>query len=224
MVVALFWLLDVANAKTALVCSVLGMLAIAILARTSLGRKPGTVFVGVVLIVALTAILEFAFQIREAGIEALGRNPTLTDRTFVWEDVLAVPNNFLIGTGFESFWLGPRLEQFWSKYWWQPNQAHNGYIETFINLGAIGLILFLAMLVVGFLRALKLLGEGDPFAPVKFALVVAILIFNYTDATFKALHILYFTFLLISLKVSPAPLTTARAKETQPERAGWLKA
>jgi exopolysaccharide production protein ExoQ len=223
MVVALFWLLDVANAKTALVCSVLAMLSIALLARTSLGRKPGTVFFGVVLIVVLAAILEFAFQIREAGIEALGRNPTLTDRTYVWEDVLAVPNNFLLGTGFESFWLGPRLEQFWSKYWWQPNQAHNGYIETFVNLGAIGLVLLLIMLAVGFFRALQGLGQGDPFAPVKFSLVIAILIFNYTDATFKALHVLYFAFLLVSLRVI-VPAAANATHGTSPEGAGPLRA
>jgi O-antigen ligase len=196
---ALFWLLDVANAKTALVCSVLGIASIVILARTRLGRKPTAVFIGVVSLVILAAVLESAFNIREMGIEALDRNPTLTDRTYVWEDVLAVPNNVFVGTGFESFWLGPRVEVLWQKYWWHPNQAHNGYIETYINLGAMGVSLLLIMMAWGFFRSLQTLREGDAFGSVRFSLIIAIIIFNYTDATFKALHILYFTFLLMSV-------------------------
>ena len=175
---ALFWLLDVANAKTALVCSILGMVSIAVLTRTWLGRNPTAMFVGVVSLVVLAAVLESAFNIREIGIEALDRNPTLTDRTLVWEDVLAMPNNLLVGTGFESFWLGPRVEQLWQKYWWHPNQAHNGYIETYINLGAVGVSLLLIMIAAGFFRSLRTLGDGDAFGPVRFSLIVAIAIFT----------------------------------------------
>ncbi len=212
---AVFWLLDAANAKTALVCSVLGIVLVAILARTRLGRKPTAVLVTVISLAILAAILESAFQISEIGIAALDRNPTLTDRTYVWADVLAVPNNVLFGTGFESFWLGPRLELLWQKYWWHPNQAHNGYIETYINLGAVGVTLLLLMIASGFFRALQTLGSSDPFGPMRFALIVAIAIFNYTDATFKAVHILYFTFFLVSLSVGP-PTPAVDAGGTRP--------
>ena len=205
MLAALLWLLDAANAKTALVCSMLGMVSIAVLARSRLGRNPTALFVSVVSLVALAAVLESAFNIREIGIEALDRNPTLTDRTFVWEDVLAMPNNVLVGTGFESFWLGPRLEQLWRKYWWHPNQAHNGYIETYINLGAIGVSLLLIMMAAGFFRSLRTMRDGEAFGAVRFSLIIAIAIFNYTDATFKALHILFFTFLLMSVTTGRLP-------------------
>jgi O-antigen ligase len=196
---AVFWLLDIANAKTALVCSLLGILSVAVLTRTRLGRSPKAVLATVLSLVVLFAVLEAAFDIRQSGIEALGRDATLTDRTFVWDDVLAVPNNVVLGTGFESFWLGPRAEQLWEKYWWHPNQAHNGYIETYINLGVIGLVLLVAMMAAAFFRSLQSMRDGDPFGAVRFALIVAIVILNYTDATFKALHILYFTFLLMAV-------------------------
>jgi hypothetical protein len=38
-----------------------------------------------------------------------------------------------------------------------------------------------------------------------FALIVAIALFNYTDATFKALHVLYFTFFLVVIATERAP-------------------
>lgn len=191
------WLLNLADAKTALACSLLGMGSIALFAWTRLGRNPRAVMFSIALLVAATATLDWAFDLRELGIQALGRDATLTDRIYVWADVLAMPNNVLLGAGFESFWLGPRLELLWERYWWRPNQAHNGYIETYVNLGAVGLGLLIVMMVAGLARSLRQLEQGDPFAPVRFAVIVAIAIFNYTDATFKALHVLYFTFFLM---------------------------
>jgi len=205
---ALFWLLSVADAKTALVCSALGIAVILVFTRTRLGGNPNAVLMCIVAVVLLAIVLESVFQLKEIGIEALGRNPTLTDRTFVWDDVLAVPNNALFGTGFESFWLGPRIDVLWQKYWWRPNQAHNGYIETYINLGSIGVALLLLMMASCFVKALRSVQFKDPFGSVRVALIMAIIIFNYTDATFKAVHILYFMFFLMSLTTERAPTTS----------------
>jgi O-antigen ligase len=205
MLAAAFWLLNLANAKTALVCSLLGMLSIVVLSKTTLSRNPKAIVFWIISLVALAAALEWAFNIREIGIEALDRNPTLTDRVYVWEDVLAMPNNPVLGTGFESFWLGTRVELLWQKYWWQPNQAHNGYIETYINLGAVGLLLLLVMIGAGFARSLRQLQRADPFGSIRFSLIISMTVLNYTDATFKALHILYFTFFLIVLATERVP-------------------
>src|SRR2546428_3149771 len=46
--------------------------------------------------------------------ETMGRGPTLTGRTQIWHLVLSMTTNPLLGTGFESFWLGPRLQKIWS--------------------------------------------------------------------------------------------------------------
>src|SRR4030095_6188898 len=35
---------------------------------------------------------------------ALGRNPTLTNRTDIWRELWALRGNLLVGTGFEGFW------------------------------------------------------------------------------------------------------------------------
>jgi len=37
----------------------------------------------------------------------------------------------LVGTGYESFWLGPRLQRIWLAGWRGLNAAHNGYLEVF---------------------------------------------------------------------------------------------
>ena len=41
------------------------------------------------------------------------------------------------------------------KYWWHPNQAHNGYYEQYLNLGILGLVTLAAMIVAGYRKARK---------------------------------------------------------------------
>jgi len=164
------------------------------------GNRPRNVIILAFAGLLLFGTLDILFDLRDTGIQALGRDPTLTDRTFVWADVLKVDNNFLIGTGFESFWLGPRAEALWLKYWWRPNQAHNGYIETFINLGAVGVGLLVVAIAAAFQKIMVTVPKDRYLGPIRFALLVCILILNYTDATFKALHLLYFVFFLIAIE------------------------
>src|SRR5262249_31164767 len=92
-------------------------------------------------------------------VKSLGRDPTLTGRTAIWNVVLGMSGNSLLGTGFESFWLGPRLEKIWKLYWWHPNESHNGYIEVFLNLGWIGVLLLILLLVTGYRNVMRALRQ-----------------------------------------------------------------
>lgn len=78
----------------------------------------------------------------------MGRNPNLTDRTLIWKVLLNTHTNPLIGTGYESFWLGPRSDWLWQqKETAGLNEAHNGYLGVYLNLGIIGLSLLTALLI-----------------------------------------------------------------------------
>jgi O-antigen ligase len=81
---------------------------------------------------------------------AMGRNPTLTERTDLWDQLLELVQNPVFGTGFESFWLGSRLERIWYLNPWAPNQAHNGYLEIYLNLGWMGVALLIGVLLAGY--------------------------------------------------------------------------
>ena len=80
-------------------------------------------------------------------LEAAGRDATFTGRTGLWETLLQEPINPLIGVGYASFWLGERLERFWAMYPTSPPiEAHNGYLEVYLNLGLIGVCLLAGVL------------------------------------------------------------------------------
>src|SRR5581483_4780832 len=87
-----------------------------------------------------------------AALQSLGRNPTLTGRTEIWSAVLHFAGNPLFGTGFESFWLGDRIKHIWAygEMTYGINEAHNGYIETYLNLGWIGVALLVNLIITGY--------------------------------------------------------------------------
>ena len=70
----------------------------------------------------------------------------------IWTDLLAYPINPVLGAGFESFWLGERLEVLW-KNGGGRQMARNGYIEIYLNLGLVGLVMLGGWIKSGFRNA-----------------------------------------------------------------------
>ena len=86
----------------------------------------------------------------------LGRDATLTGRTAIWHEVwLSILHRPLLGYGFSAFWRGAQGAS-WDvvvALKFVLFHAHNGFLEIWLGLGAVGLALF----TLGFLRAAFLL-------------------------------------------------------------------
>ncbi len=196
------WLLQMSNSMTSLVTMSLGAVVMAGLGLRFISKKRfGTTLVTVCVV---AASLEMSVGVYKPTLEMLGRNPTLTDRTEVWADALELADSPVLGAGFESFWLGDRLASMWSKWWWQPLQAHNGYIEIYLNSGAVGVLLFLALIISTFNKITAKFHDDFDFARLRMGFLLTILAYNYTEATFKALHFVWLIFYLIAIDVPRA--------------------
>jgi exopolysaccharide production protein ExoQ len=205
MVLWLFWRTD---SMTSLFCF---LVASGLMAATSLravARRPWVVHLLVV--AALSAAIATLFLDVGGALEAMGRNPTLTDRTDVWAVALRFAGNPFFGTGFDSFWLGERLENIWQIFWWHPNEAHSGYLEVFLNLGWIGVVLLAAVLLTGYRHVVATFRSDPDAARLRLGCFVAGLAFNFTEAVFKTFHPLWVLFLLTAIAV-PEPVRRAVA-------------
>ncbi|HXD73824.1 MAG TPA: O-antigen ligase family protein, partial [Vicinamibacterales bacterium] len=192
MLVMVTWLLLKADSSTSFACLVLGSIVLVLM------RRPGTVrLLTANLIVSACAaagVIALMFQNLYAyAVEGLGRNTTLTGRTDIWDDLFRMADRPLLGTGFESFWLGPRAEYLWNKYYFHPNQAHNGYIETYLNLGWAGVALLVIVIIWGYRNILG--SDRGSAGSLCFALFLVALIYNLTEAAFKVMHPLWIAFL-----------------------------
>jgi exopolysaccharide production protein ExoQ len=222
----LWWLFLTAHSATSLVCTLLGVTTIVLLGSRLVSRR----FIGtqlVIIVLALVAI-ELSFGVYARGIDLLGRDPTLTDRTEVWADLFKMDINPIFGAGFESFWLGSRLDIMWAKWWWRPNQAHNGYIETYLNLGWLGVFLLGGVIVATFRKGRAELLRNVDYGRFRLAFLFAILAYNYTEAAFKGVHLVWTMFHLIAIDypiASSAVASTARdgAPAERSSSRRWLR-
>ena len=159
-------------------------------------------------------------------LHSLGRNATLTGRTDIWRAVLALHTNPLIGTGYESFWLGDRLQFVWDATDAGILQAHNGYLETYINLGWIGVGLLGALIVTGYRNALAVFYRNPKAGRLGLALFAAALMFNLSEAGFRMMTLIWFVF-LVAVTGIPAGLRDAQpavaAAPARMESAGRVK-
>jgi O-antigen ligase len=199
------WLTPLANSKTSLFALVIGIAVILALQFSKAKRHLWSFVIATVIIAAISNEL---FSVKGAILEASGRDATLTGRTGIWQTVLSEPINPLFGTGYASFWLGERLQRIWALYpRTQLIQAHNGYLEVYLNLGVVGLVLLGGVLWTGLRNARRRLLadqytignlDGSLLHTFGIAYILAYLVYNTTEATFQGLNFLFIIFLLLA--------------------------
>jgi len=194
----IWWLFVRANSSTSLGSLIVGGSTLLFLGMRFVNKR----FIGTYMLagIAIFAAAETAFGVSDIFIAKLGRDPTLTGRTELWKLLLEFDVNPILGTGFESFWLGGRLKQVGELYWWQANEAHNGYLETYLTLGLVGLSILIAMIFAVFWKIRRELLRDFEWGRCRLAFLVAILIYNWTEAAFKTLHPVWFVFYLIAME------------------------
>jgi O-antigen ligase len=128
--------------------------------------------------------------------DALGRKSDLTGRTEIWEAIIPLVPNPLVGAGFESFWLGPRVPMLREAFGGNPlNEAHNGYIEVYLNLGWVGVGLLALILIGGYQRAMATFRRDPAIGALLLAYVTSAAIYSVTEAGFRMLTPIWIFFL-----------------------------
>jgi len=130
-------------------------------------------------------------------VQTLGKDPTLTGRRDVWVILLNMNTNPLIGTGFESFWLGWRLEFMRTALGSFPiNEAHNGWIEIYLNLGWAGLSFIALLIVTGYKRIISHIRQDPEEGCLFLGFLICALFYSFSEAGFRFNTVSWFTLLL----------------------------
>ena len=161
-------------------------------------------FIGVISLVALV-LLHSIFAFSEDSIfgyliTEFGRNITLTDRTYIWHDVYAATaDSPLLGVGYGGFWIGHTANIPWNaSMTWVLGQAHNGYIDTYLQLGLAGGFLLARVLFTTMPRLIASLEDNFDFGCFRITLFITIIFINITESTYlRGDHHLWFVMLLI---------------------------
>jgi O-antigen ligase len=198
-------LLQMAHCATAVACFILGAGLTLATSLRAIRNRPARVH-KLVLVVVLGGGLTMLFGGVSMVTSALGRHENL-GRTEIWAAAIAAAGNPVIGSGFESFWNtnGGKVARALPGYWGIQDlvSAHNGYIEVYLNLGWVGLLLISTILISGYRRASKAFQSDPEVGSLMLAYVATGIFYSITEAGFRVLTPSWI-FLLLAVVTSNA--------------------
>jgi len=186
------------NSSAALGCLILGTLMLACsrlpVVKTNFRR------IGLFAGIAATYfwLAQSTFGVVEGIVTSLGRNMTFTDRTPLWSTLVDLGStNLLGGFGYGGFWTDERAAYVATKAG-TFRQAHNGYLEIFIEGGVVAIVLLCVALVSVF-RSIQRSSDYES-GVFRLCLFTIVLLANVTESSFaRERDLLTFVFFLIAL-------------------------
>lgn len=197
------WLMLQAHSTTSEVCFGIASFMMLISRAGFVRRRPRLLKAIAPSILAFYLLLSFGLNMGGQLASAVGKDPTLTDRTKIWAFLLSMHTNPVVGTGFESFWIGPRLQWFWNNAGLgHINEAHDGYLQIYLELGWVGLALLAIFLLAAYRKICHQLDSSSSIALLGLAVWTALLFYNVTETAFEG-GLLYSVFLMTAISMSP---------------------
>jgi len=109
---------------------------------------------------------------------------TLSGRAFIWPEVVRyAQERFLLGYGYESFWTPGRIEAISKELGWGLREAHNAYLEVWLWLGAVGIVLLLMVVITAMTAAVRGFRATNNAT---YTLPVGLVVFGLINAGFES--------------------------------------
>ena len=178
-------------------------------------RYPRFRSLGIILTALAIPLVLVAAVTKDSLLSMLGKDPTLTGRTVLWgfvQDNIALKP--LLGWGYSAFWQpdNPAANAISLTLGWYVPQAHNGVLEILIELGFVGVALFISLWLRNLLLSVQCLQTpAKAFATTALLFYVSLLLMGASEAIllepFELSTMLFFLFGFI------CELERSRAKE-----------
>ena len=117
--------------------------------------------------ICLVAVSALNVDVQGSLLEGMGKDSTLTGRTYLWsEGVKTGLEDPILGHGYSAFWVAGQNS---AEHYWQEfditNQTgfhfHNLFVQTFVDLGAVGLGLVCLLLFIACYKSLLMVLKND---------------------------------------------------------------
>ncbi|MDZ8085482.1 MAG: O-antigen ligase [Nostoc sp. DedQUE12b] len=142
-----------------------------------------------VIMITSTLMLMIVFSILllnniETVVGTSGKDLTFNGRSDLWELVISkILERPWLGYGFSGFWTSNAASKLRATYDWASN-AHNGFLEIFLELGFLGFLTFAAGFVRFFFMALtriiSVAKKPEDYWPMQ--ILIIIIIVNFSEA------------------------------------------
>jgi O-antigen ligase len=200
-------LLFFANSKTALglalVCPFLAGLTMFVRKITRI--SPAIILLSIPLLyVLLSSVSNFSM---ERISYMLYGDSSLTGRTVIWDFAnYEIARRPLLGWGYQSFWLaGPDAPSIVDAPGWVKTMpdGHNGYVDTKLELGYVGLVFLLVFIIVT-LHGVGRVADRDPArAWLVLSLALFVIVYNFLESLWmRGFEFLWVLFLIVAAEIA----------------------
>ncbi len=176
-------------------------------------------------LMGISTISTIIYSLVAANPEAIaalfGKDLTLTGRTNFWPFIIdKIWKSPWLGYGFGAFWQGlegPSAD-IWYASGWKPPNSHNGYLDLLLELGLIGLSIYLIEFVTSFQKGLAYIRSvktSDGFWPAMF--LTYIVLANLTESTLIIQNNFFFVIqvaIFFSIRIPQSKGTLNREQRT----------
>lgn len=117
----------------------------------------------------------------EVVLSLTGRDTSLTGRTDgIWAPLMVIAMKHpILGVGYGGFWIDymefPKMV---------INEAHNGYLDVFIEVGVVGLIFLVILIFIFFRKGIDMLRYDVEWGEFQIILLLMSLIHNITESSY----------------------------------------
>lgn len=137
-----------ATVTAALVGVVFVVLAVLLMRRAATGRARAITFAGILAVVLAGVASIVAFS--GVFLSLLGKSPDLTGRLGIWNNVIELAQQRpAFGWGWVSYWMpwAPPFDTLASRVGVRQLQAHNAWLDVWLQVGIVGLLVFAALVL-----------------------------------------------------------------------------
>ena len=157
------------------------------------------------IILLLGSISTFVVENLEVFLSALGRDATLSGRTKIWGEVIwAISKHPWLGYGYEGFWRkGTNADYVWNALKFKVTHSHNGFLELWLQLGIVGLSLYIIAFLMACYKAVVFLHKNNNSEGI-YPLMLLIFIFlaNITESSLLGANTYLILFMSVTLTLN----------------------
>jgi len=204
-IILLFCMVFLTQAKTALVYFALAVVTFPFVRafQRNPARRRRIIVLGSLMFGGLAS---WAYLNWEAFVGYLGRDPGFTGRFVLWGlSFTWIRERPFLGHGYDAFWsdyYGPAADFRTASGWLVATHAHNGFINLWLDLGIIGVLLFVVAFALSYRSALKLAKTNDILDIWPIVFLTFLFVYSLTEIGFMSRNDLYwilFTSIVVGL-------------------------
>ena len=190
------WMTQSATSYLALLVALIAMSLIGVVKRVR-GLRP-LLFGSLVCFAAGVALM--ADQWTQQVLRILGKSPTLTGRTVIWDRLFsAISERPFLGHGYRAFWESDYAVDLMTISGFFAGHSHNGYLDMLLDLGAVGLTILLFACLKASARLAQAAVNGDLIAEAHLVLLLTCLFIGFSGQVVLRPNTFYFILMSMAL-------------------------